>query len=245
MSDGLRSRLFEVYSENQGRLASPAHYQDPHATWPFYDVNYGPLIADLPANGHVLELGGGPGQFLTWMREQGFTNLTGIEANPGDVIHATAALGAGIVHEGDGFAFAHAHPGEFDLIVMKALLEHMPKDELLSSVQAVAAALTPAGRLIVEVPNMDWLLAAHERYMDLTHEVGFTAGSLTSLLELFFDEVRIEFSQIAAPTRAQRLARPLLVKLMRRLLYVLGEGASDTAFSSRSVIGVARRPHFD
>ena len=125
---------------------------------------------------------------------------------------------------------------------MKAVLEHVPKDELLPAVEATAAALASDGRLIVEVPNMDWLLAPHERYMDLTHEVGFTPESLASLLNLCFDNVHIELSRIASTRRAQRLARSLVVKLLGRLLYVLGEGASDLAFASRSLIAIARGP---
>ena len=242
MSNGLRRRLFEVYSDNQGRLASPAHYVDTEATWSFFDTNYVPLLAGLGPESRVLEIGGGPGQFLTWLRARGFTNLTGIEASPGDAAHATAVLGDGVVHEGDGFAFARANPGAFDLVMMKAVLEHVPKHELVDALDATVVALAAGGRLIVEVPNMDWLFAMHERYLDLTHEVGFTPESLKSLLGLFFQDVRVELSRIDRPTRLQRLARPLVVSLTRRLLYVFGEGASDFAFASRSLIAAARTP---
>jgi len=210
--------------------------------WPFLEVNYRPLVADLPSTVRVLEIGGGSGQFLTWMREHGFVDLTGVDASPGDVGLATAALGEGVIHLGDGFEYARAHAGEFDLIVMKALLEHVPKDELLPAVEAAALALAPGGRLIVEVPNMDWLFAAHERYMDLTHEVGFTPESLASLLNLCFGTVRIELSAIPRPTRAQRIVRPTLVKVLRMALYVFGEGASDFAFASRTLIAIATNP---
>ena len=84
MTDTLRSRLLQVYSENQGRLASPSHYVDPRASWPYFDTNYLPLIEGLSRDARILEIGGGPGQFLTWMRAHGFGNLTGVEASPGD-----------------------------------------------------------------------------------------------------------------------------------------------------------------
>jgi SAM-dependent methyltransferase len=238
----LRSRLLDVYRENQARLASPALYADPRASWPFYDANYRRFTDSLPRDVRVLEIGSGPGQFLSWMQNEGFADLTGIDSSPGDVEHANASLGRDVVREGDGFELARTHPRSFDLIAMRALLEHIPKDELLPAVDATARALADDGMLIVEVPNMDWLFAAHERYMDLTHEVGFTPESLASLLNLCFGDVRIELSRVASPTRSQRLARPLVVKLLRRLLYVVGEGASDLSFASRTIIAVAKRP---
>jgi 2-polyprenyl-3-methyl-5-hydroxy-6-metoxy-1,4-benzoquinol methylase len=238
----LRRRLLDSYSQNQAQLASAAHYVDPEALWPHFDVNYAPLITGVPTTARILEIGGGPGQFLTWMRARGYGNLTGVEANPGDVSIANQALGEGVMRQGDGFAFAREHAGTFDVVVLKAVLEHMPKADLLACVEACAAALDAGGRVIVEVPNMDWLLAAHERYMDLTHEVGFTAGSLASLLNLCFADVHVELSRIANPTRSQRIARPALIKLIGRLLYVVGEGAHEVAYASRSLIGVARQP---
>ena len=242
MSDLLRARLLETYRSNQGALASPALYDDPRASWPHLEENYAHLVEDAPRDARVLELGGGPGQLLAWLRFKGFTDLTGVDASPGDVAHANTILGDGVVIEDDGFAYSSRHRAEYDIVVMKALLEHVPKDALLSSLEAAAGAVSPEGRLIVEVPNMDWLLAQHERYLDLTHEVGFTRQSLTSLLTLCFGHVEVTLSRIANPTRSQRLVRPLLVKVVRRLLYILGEGADDIAFASRSLIAVCREP---
>jgi len=125
---------------------------------------------------------------------------------------------------------------------MKALLEHRPKDELLPMLDAAGASLRPGGRLIVEVPNMDWILASHERYMDLTHEVGFTRNSLNAVLSVVFSEVAIQGSRLPNPTRLQRWLRPAIVRLVRGTLYILGEGASETMFEHRSLIAVARAP---
>src|SRR5207245_3266519 len=112
----------------------------------------------------------------------------------------------------------------------------------LPTLRASARALVGDGVLLVDVPNMDWLLASHERYMDLTHEGGFTPESLRTLLLLVFDSIDVRGSTTGAPTRSQRLFRRPLVSLLRRLFYLLGEGASDVLFESRSLVAVARRP---
>jgi hypothetical protein len=54
-------------------------------------------------------------------------------------------------------------------------------------------SLTRAGGIVViDVPNMDWLFAFHERYMDFTHEVGFTKESLLQVMREVFDDVSID-----------------------------------------------------
>jgi spermidine synthase len=146
------------------------------------------------------------------------------------------------VELGDGKAYLRDYQATFDVIVMKATLEHQPKDELLEMIGACRDALKPDGLLIIDVPNMDWLVAMHERYMDLTHEIGFTRESLRSLLGLFFNSTSVVGSVPALPTKSQRLLRKPFIRMFRFFLYVLGEGASDVLFESRSIIAVAQSP---
>jgi len=238
----LQRALLERYSETQVRHANSAAYADARGAWPYYETNYARALAGIPRDGRILELGCGPGNLLAWLRNNGWTHVEGVDASPGDVAIANEQLGAPLVIFGDALDHLSAHPGSFDLVIAKAVIEHIPKDRLLPLVAATAAALKPGGCAVIDVPNMDWLLASHERYMDLTHEVGFTRESLASLLSLAFTDVAIDGSQLAIQTRSQRLLRPLLIRTLRRTLYVLGEGASDLLFSSRSLIAVARSP---
>ena len=52
------------------------------------------------------------------------------------------------------------------------------KDRVLPLLEKISSSLKPDGMAIIDVPNMDWILGQHERYMDFTHEVGFTRESL-------------------------------------------------------------------
>lgn len=235
-------RLFERYRELQGETSSAGLYVDPTLAWPHYDANYDDLLAPLARDGRVLDVGCGTGSMLGWLRTRGFTNVRGVDISPGDVAFANDYLGATLVMEQDAVGHLIENVGKYDLVIAKAIVEHVPKEDLVALVDALAVGLRPGGRVVVEVPNMDWLLAPHERYMDLTHEVGFTRESLSTWLALRFDSVDVRGSALAAPTRAQRLLRRPLVALVRKLLYVLGEGASDTLFQHRSLIAVARFP---
>ncbi|HKW78844.1 MAG TPA: class I SAM-dependent methyltransferase [Candidatus Limnocylindria bacterium] len=244
MKDGtrdLRSAILRDYRHGQGAISTGSVYRDIEAMWPYYEVNYA-VVARSPRQARILELGCGHGSLLAWLKEKGFRDLRGVDASPGDVEFANGHLGGNTVELADAAEFLDAHPASYDVVIAKALLEHVPRADLLRTVRGIGAALSDAGIAVIEVPNMDWLTASHERYMDLTHEVGFTRESLGALLRLVFAQSDIGGSRIAYPTRSQRLLRPALVWVLRRALYVLGEGASDTLFASRSLIAVARAP---
>jgi len=238
----LRDELQRSYHEGQAVIASKGVYEAPQSMWPYYEANYRRTVSELPKGSMVVEVGTGHGSLLAWLRSLGFSRVEGVDASPGDVTAANRMLGAEVVALGDGETYLRARPCLFDFVVMKAVLEHLPKDRLLPMLGAIAAALGPNGTALIEVPNMDWLAASHERYMDLTHEVGFTRESLRTLLLLVFTSVEIRGSQPGGPSRTQRWFRRPLVWLLRRIFYVVGEGASDVLFESRSLIAIARDP---
>lgn len=240
MTDDLRKALLDTYFTGQGQTASKSMYEEIQSIWPYYATNYVRIIDAIPRSAAVLEIGCGHGSLLGWLRSLGFEHIEGVDASSGDVEFANAHLGPGTVEVGDAISYLEAHPNQYDLIVAKAIVEHIPRRQLLDLMGSIDAALRPGGTLLVDVPNMDWLVAGHERYMDLTHESGFTRESLRSLLELRFADVEIHGSRPFSPTRAQRLFRRPLVWGLRRLLYVLGEGANELLFDSRSLIARAR-----
>ncbi len=46
---------------------------------------------------------------------------------------------------------------------------------------------------MIDVPNMDWIWASHVRYMDFTHECGFTEESLIEVLKPQFQNIQISY----------------------------------------------------
>ncbi len=47
MSNDLRGDAVGSYGETQGRTAHASGYDDPEASWPYYEANYADLIADV------------------------------------------------------------------------------------------------------------------------------------------------------------------------------------------------------
>ncbi|RMG49091.1 MAG: class I SAM-dependent methyltransferase [Acidobacteria bacterium] len=242
MTERLRKALFDNYRYGQGEISSGALYKDIRAQWPYYEANYRRFVENLTQDAKILEVGTGPGSLLSWFSSQGYKDLAGVDTSPGDVAFANRHLGRELVQLGDGKDYLARHPGTYDAIFMKAILEHQPKEDLLPMIRAAARALSPGGFLLVDVPNMDWVFATHERYMDLTHETGFTRESLTALLRLVFEDIKVFGSVPANLTSGQRWLRRPLIRLLRFAFYILGEGAGDLLFESRSIIAIANRP---
>lgn len=234
----LRDAMLGSYHETQMRVAHPELLAAPESAWPYYEANYRRLVEPLDRATAVVDVGCGNGALLAWLQTLGFSNLIGVDASPGQVEAANELLGGGVVCA-DALDFL---PGrQVGLVITKATLEHVPRDRIRALVAAIAAALDPGGIAIVDVPNMDWLLAGHERYMDLTHEGGFTPESLRTLLSESFGSVVVRGSVGELALRRQRLLRRPLVWGLRQMLNVLGEGAGNVLFESRALVAVCRR----
>ena len=238
----LRESLLRRYRDLQGAQSSGSLYADPSLAWPHYDANYWHWLERFPKSATVVELGSGSGSLLGWLRSKGFEDLRGVDLSPDDVRFANDYLGGEYVLESDGAAYLGGQAGKVDVIVAKAIVEHIAKADLIGLLDAMAGALRPNGMVLIEVPNMDWLLSGHERYMDLTHEVGFTRESLATLLLLRFRRRR---GARFAAGRSNEVTATLAAAARRRdrrALYVVGEGASDVLFAHRSLVARASTP---
>lgn len=209
-------------------------------------LNYEPLLNHQPkTNMHILELACNKGYLLKGLAVHRFQNLYGVDLSPDDVrIAKTVAPEASITH-GDAVSYLTDNVGRFDAVILKALLEHVRKDDTLSLLEKINGALTNNGRVIVDVPNMDWLFASHERYMDFTHEVGFTKDSLAQVMRNVFDNVEIRrVRMVPEPGMKHKIGsvlRPWLISLASAGLKIVGEGAADVWWDCRSIIAIGNR----
>lgn len=137
------------------------------------------LAPHLPPDrqARVLDVGCGMGFALEALRARGYQNLQGIEI---DARQASAAQARNftVAHVVESNAWLRAHPGSFELILILDVLEHVPREHQFEFLTSLHAALAPSGRLICTVPNANSSLAPRQRYMDWTHQGGFTEHSL-------------------------------------------------------------------
>jgi len=209
---------------------------------------YVPHLSDVDrATAEVLEVGCNKGFLLASLRDAGFRRLRGVDLSAGDVEVARRNVPEAEIGCEDAFGYLDSRPGQFDVIIMKAVLEHVLKDRVLTLIERVAGALKPDGTVVIDVPNMDWLFAGHERYMDFTHEVGFTKESLTQIVGMVFP--RVEVFPADNDLRPGAGLRPRLARLrigtartvVRTLLRWANPEGGENPIWARSLIAVAKK----
>lgn len=129
----------------------------------------------------VLDVGCGHGYALAAIRALGFTNLAGIDGDAGQASFARAH-GEPVEHVADTVAWLRARPGQYGLVLLMDVIEHVARDQQRDFVQAISDCLRPGGRLIITTPNGAASHAGYWRYVDYTHRMSFTAASLQFLL---------------------------------------------------------------
>jgi SAM-dependent methyltransferase len=131
------------------------------------------LLGHGPAR--VLEIGCGQGDLLETLWAQGAGRIEAVGYDPAWRPHA---LPAGLRIEPRPFQ-AGSEAGRFDVVYARHALEHVADPVALLA--AMAASLTPGGRLCLEVPDLAWSLAQRQR-QDFFYEHCnyFTASSLAA-----------------------------------------------------------------
>jgi len=177
----------------------------------------------LPTDKHaaVLDMGCGEGLLLEFLRDAGYENLYGFDLSKENV-ERCQARGLAMVRIHDAVAIsAFVGPADgWDVILCMDLLEHLPKERAAGFLADVRARISAAGALILQTPNMAYLGAMQIRYGDLTHEAGYTEGSLRSLLQVAgFTGIEIAPHWYATSLRGR--AREVLLRVMHKVFYLI------------------------
>lgn len=160
----------------------------------------------LPENkeAYVLDVGCGFGNIIKQVAGYGFTNVMGIDISEEAVSHCTQD-GLNVEKIDDIVEFCQSYSGnKFDLVVMTHVIEHLPKKQIIETLEALRSIMASGGTLYIATPNAQAASGAYWAYEDFTHEVLFTTGSIEYVLKAagfssvdFLDPDNIENSRIA------------------------------------------------
>lgn len=200
----------------------------------------------LPADRSVriLDIGCGWGEFLCYLRDLGYTHLSGMDIGAGQV---EVARSKGIDAEvADDLPLALAERrGMYDLITLNQVIEHFQKERVLENVRAIAGALKPGGRFIVTTPNAAAFSGLVSRYTDFTHELLFTERSLAKVLQAAgFDRVEVRGERIRTKGRPKRMLWLLALWCWHRvlgLIYLIERGMDRPLIYSRHLVGIGTK----
>ncbi len=152
---------------------------------------YTKYLALIPKTGSILELGCNKGFLLRSLHALGFSDLYGVDLSEDDLKRAQIIVPSAHLYYQDVFDFLEKHQNQFDFIILKALIEHIKKDKVMLLLEKINNSLKSQGAVLIDVQNSDWFFGLHDRYMDFTHEVGFTKESLQQVMQIHFDDVLV------------------------------------------------------
>jgi SAM-dependent methyltransferase len=154
---------------------------------PVFERNRAAAIGDfvtrfLPSRAaRVLEVGCATGRLLHEIQGRGFPNVVGLDPSPSCA--KTASQESGIQVETGTLSALSRRRDELEMVVLVGVLEHVR--DLSVALSLLRDALTPEGRLYVEVPDAcdfaTWLDAPFQQF-SLEHINFFSRRSLENLL---------------------------------------------------------------
>ena len=187
----------------------------------------------------------GAGNLLWALRDLGYTAVEGVDGDAGQVALARElGLPARV---GDAIAAVEGKvPGSIARIFSVDFVEHLSREEAIRFCAAARRALLPGGLLLLRTPSADGPFGAHDRYNDLTHRIGLSAGAAVQLLQLAgFQAGGVTVVQEApVPYRLRNRLRRAAFNFSTRLIGAWLEfcGIGAPSVWTRSMWLVARAP---
>lgn len=152
----------------------------------FYHLNYKDHLPQK--NKLVIDLGCSVGIFLEYLAKEGFSNIIGVDGDADALNVCRERLGKYDVKQlniiqADIFEYLNSlSDGSVACIAMTGVIEHFPKEELISVFKEINRVLENGGILIAMTGNIENPLNLGLFLRDFTHHIGFTVSSLFNAL---------------------------------------------------------------
>jgi 2-polyprenyl-3-methyl-5-hydroxy-6-metoxy-1,4-benzoquinol methylase len=187
---------------------------------PIWREHFGGLLPGR-MDAKIVDVGCGDGSLVWWMRSVGYNQAEGIEISE-ELVEIARGLGIGNVRQADLRKFLRAKRGVYDVIILRDVLEHFRKEEIIEILKLCRRAMADAGRLIIQVPNAESPFFGRIRYGDFTHEVAFSATSVQQVFTMVgLVNIRLFPSGGPVVQSAKSFLRFLAWKLVEALYKIL------------------------
>jgi 2-polyprenyl-3-methyl-5-hydroxy-6-metoxy-1,4-benzoquinol methylase len=191
----------------------------------------------------VLDVGCGRGGMVYWLQQRGYKAAEGIDLSS-EQVETARRLGISNVHQADLSSYLGSRRAYYDALILRDVVEHFTREEIVKVLQLCRAAIRPGGSVIVQVPNAESPFFGRIRYGDFTHELAFTSSSVTQLFNVVgFEEPRVYPTDpaIAGLGSLGRVALWSAVKTFYRILLYAELGRGQRILT-QGLIAVGRVP---
>ncbi len=203
---------------------------------------YKEILKPIEKDAPILDLGCSRGGLLRSLSLMGYQNLTGIDLSGGDLAIARNANPSITFIQDDIFTFLKSNQNMYKVIFLKAVIEHIDKDKIQDLLQLMHEALRQDGLVIIDVYNAAYIFSQHDRYMDFTHEVGFTKESLLQVMEMIFSKPIV--TSIPSPLKLglkDRVRYKFARTVFTTLVHWMEPETRSLSFLDRLLIGVGSK----
>ena len=209
----------------------------------YYKKNY---LKQLPNDKktRILDIGCGMGHFLNFLEKEGYENYLGIDISEENIEFCKEKNFN--VRLCNVFDYLKENSGLFDTIIMNDVIEHFDKQEIIQLLKLVHRNLIINGKLIIKVVNAsNPILGNSSRYVDFTHEIGFTEESLSQVLKVCgYKDVRIYPQNIYIfylnPINYIAKIISNILNFIFRLCFIM-YGRKTTKIFTKDIIAVAKK----
>lgn len=150
--------------------------------------DYGKL---LNKEDKILDIGCGTGFLLKVLEDNLYLNLYGIERDKAQFEESKKLLKTTKLYNKDVLDYLKENNQKFNVIFLMDLIEHIPKDKIVSMLKQLYSCLDKNGFLIIKTPSAESpLFSGKGRYCDFTHKIAFNQNSIKMVLrEAGFNEI--------------------------------------------------------
>jgi 2-polyprenyl-3-methyl-5-hydroxy-6-metoxy-1,4-benzoquinol methylase len=215
-----------IYSRSN--LLTPEEYENTFKSYHSYFGNFLPRDKNSP----ILDIGCGTGHFLYYLKKQGYNNFLGIDLSLDNINFCKKNI-TPHVELIDAFDYLLEKNFFYRVIIANALLEHIPKERVISFLKLIHNSLRDDGFLLMTTPNMSNPFSLQLRYRDFTHECGFTEKSIYQVLYVAgFRDILINPSW----TEKKFMKSYIRKIVMRKLFWFLGGCNAPDVLSSLLIV---------
>ncbi len=177
-----RKNLYDNYITSFKRYISKKNSKSIISDYKVFKKRYIPLLKKVSPDSSIIEFGCGPGYMLNFLKEEGFSNLYGIDVSE-QQIDVAKQMGLNVEVK-NVFEYFRTNKRTFDAAFALDFVEHFDKSEIFDLFRGIYETLNDNGFLIIHTPNGQGILPGRNIYGDLTHLTIFNPNSLTQILKL-------------------------------------------------------------
>lgn len=195
----------------------------------------------------ILELGCGMGQFYYFCKQNRYFNYEGIDVSKENIdfikenIDSSAKVAVIDIME----YLEKAGEEIVDVVIFNDVIEHLTKEEIITTLDGIHKVLKKNGIVMIKTPNMaNPYVNTSGRYIDITHEVGFTETSMKQVLRATrFTDIVILGTDIYVLNPIISILAKVFSKIKNSIMYFNSVlyGRTSLKIYEKDILAIARK----